>query len=425
MSYTLEDKSRMWRILGGLLAILLYLSPKAVGISFPLATHTLACVGLVCMLGIGWFGGLITITLRDIIICLCLLSPFVCVGIIQFLVIHEIAGLKYIALVALNLVAALTLTKYFSWELYSKAFRWSIPFNIILISAVLLLGSISFDPTIHTIYDPGLFMDWKNFHFTLAPSSLALEKVRTGGIFGHANIFGMVATIGMLGLYIGKERTSLMVRISWWVLFIFSFVITESRSSLLMLLVFMVANNILQSWNSIKKVVKNIVVVGGVFCILLTVAFMRFDEQTGDITSGRAGIMDIVSAEVLDGLPTTQAFGVGLGLGISYLEQQYGFMIPVDNSYFRLLIDAGLLGTLMFLFVVAFWFWRARKNILTPQYTYGAFVLGMVAHSLFESDFMIDFKSFIWLPFLLYATQDTVDDKNYNNHESSRDLHHI
>lgn len=425
MSYTLEDKSRIWRILGGLLVTLLYLSPTAVGISLPITTHTLVCVGLVCILGIGVLVGRITITLRDIAICLCLISPFICIGLIQFFVIHEPAGLKNLLKIMLNLGAALAVTKCFSWSLYTKSLRWSIPINIVLITIVILLGTISFDFTIRTAYDSGLFMDWKNFHFPIMWGSLMEEKVRIGGIFGHANAFGVVSTMGMLGLYVSKKKATGVSQFAWWLLFLISFFLTESRAALLNLLVFVVANNVLQSWNSIKRVVKNIVLMGGVAVTIIGVAFMRGDGNTDDITSGRSGIMDMVSDAIMNGLPITQLIGVGLGQGSLYLNQQYGFMIPVDNSYFKLLLELGGVGAIMVVGTIGFLFWRYRNTTIFPKHTYWAFVLGIVAHSLFEADFMIDFKSFIWLPFLLYATQDSVDDKYYNDHESSRDLHHI
>ena len=425
MSYTLEDKSRMWRIFGGLLVVLLFLSPKAVGIPLPIGMHTIICVGLVCMLGIGILLGCLTITLRDIAICLCLLIPFICIGIIQFFVIHEPAGLKSLLNVILNLGAALALTKCFSWNLYTKSLRWSIPINLALVMVVILLGTISFDSTIRTAYNSGLFMDWKNFHFPIMWGSLMEEKVRIGGIFGHANAFGVVTTMGMLGLYVNKEKASSVSQIIWWFLFLVSFFLTESRAALLNLLVFIVANNVLQSWASIKRVIKNIAIMAGVAVTVVAVAFMRSDGNTDDITSGRAGIMDMVSDAITNGLPVTQFIGVGLGQGSLYLSQQYGFMMPVDNSYFKLLLELGGVGSIMVVGTIGFLFWRYRNTTIFPKHTYWAFVLGIVAHSLFEADFMIDYLSFIWLPFLLYATQDSVDDKNYNNHESSRDLHHI
>ncbi len=256
MSYDLEDKSRLWQIFGGLIVILLYIVPTAVGIQLPIATHTLVCVGLVCMLGIGVLVGRLTITLRDIAICLCLISPFICIGLIQFFIIHETAGLKSLFKIALELGAALAVAKCFSWNLYTKALRWAIPINIALIIVVILLGTISFDFTIRTAYDSGLFMDWKNFHFPIMWSSLMDEKVRIGGVFGHANTFGVVATMGMLGLYMNKDKASGVSQIIWWLIFIISFILTESRASLLSLLGFIVANNMLQPWSNIKRVVK-------------------------------------------------------------------------------------------------------------------------------------------------------------------------
>lgn len=422
MSYDLEDKSRLWRIFGGLLVILLYLSPTAVGISLPITTHTLVCVGLVCILGIGVLVRRITITLRDIAMCLCLISPFICIGLIQFFVIHEPAGLKSLFKIALELGAALAVAKCFSWNLYTKALRWAIPINIALITVVILLGTISFDSTIRTDYDTGLFMAWKNFYFPVGWGSLMDEKVRIGGVFGHANIFGVVSTMGMLGLYMNKEKASAVSQPIWWLLFIISFIFTESRASLLNLLVFVVVNNVLQSWNSIKRVVKNIVIMAGVAGSLIAVAFMRVNENTGDITSGRAGIMDMVSDAIMNGLPTTQALGVGLEQGAIYLGQQYGFMIPVDNSYFKLLLELGIIGTILVLLVIVFLFWRYRNTTIFPKHTYWAFALGLLAHSFFEADFMMNWLSFGWILFLMYASQETTEDRYYENRETSRTL---
>ncbi len=425
MSYDLEDKSRLWRIFGGLIVILFYLTSGTVGIFLPIAMHTLVCIGLVCLLGIGLLVGYITITLRDIAICLCLLAPFMCIGIIQFFVIHEAAGLKSLFKVVLNLGSALALAKFFSWNLYTKALRWSIPINIVLITIVILLGTISFDFTIRTAYDSGLFMDWKNFHFPIMWSSLMDEKVRIGGIFGHANTFGVVATMGMLGLYMNKDKASGVSQIIWWLIFIISFIFTESRASLLSLLVFIVANNMLQSWSSIKRVVKNIAIMASVTVTIVIVAFMRVNENTGDITSGRAGIMDMVSDAIMNGLPITQALGVGLGQGALYLEQQYSFMIPVDNSYFKLLLELGIIGTVMVVLTIVFLFWRYRNTTIFSKHTYWAFVLSILAHSFFEADFMMNILSIGWILFLMYASQDTMEGKNYSKHEPSRALHHI
>lgn len=425
MSYDLEDKSRLWRIFGGLIVILLYISPTAVGIQLPIATHTLVCVGLVCLLGIGLLAEYITITLRDIAICLCLIAPFACIGIVQFFAIHETAGIKSLVKIALELGAALAVAKCFSWRLYTKALRWAIPINIALITVVILLGTISFDSTIRTAYDSGLFMDWKNFHFPIMWGSLMEEKVRIGGIFGHANSFGVVSAMGMLGLYMSKKKTSGVSQVVWWILFLISFFLTESRASLLNLLVFVVANNVLQSWNSIKRVVKNIAIMAGVAGSLIGVAFMRFNENTGDITSGRAGIMDMVSHVITNGLPITQALGVGLGQGAIYLEQQYGFMIPVDNSYFSLWLELGIIGAIIVVLTIGFLFGRYRTTTIFPKHTYWAFFLGLLAHSFFEADFMMNRISFGWILFLIYVAQETMADRYYRNRESSKSLQHI
>lgn len=428
MSYDLEDKSRLWRIFGGVLLILLYISPTAVGIHLPIATYMLVCIGLVCLLGIGLLVGYITITLRDIAICLCLIAPFACIGIVQFFAIHETAGIKSLVKIALNLGAALAITKYFSWHFYTKILRCSMPLNIGVIILVLLLGTLTFDPMIRTDYDPGLAMEWKNFHLTILPGSelLVENKVRVGGIFGHANFFGIVSTMGLLGLYMGKERVGLASQFAWWFIFIISFLITESRAALLMALVFVVAYNMLQSWNSIQKVIKKIVIIGGIVGVSIAVTLMRFNENTGDITSGRAGIIDMVLNEVTNGLPLTQLLGVGLGNSILYLEQQYGFAIPVDNSYFKLLLEVGIIGTIMVLLSIGFLFWHYRHTTFVPKYVYWAFVLGLLAHSFFEADFMlVDIKSFGWILFLMYASQETMDDRYYRNCESSKSLQHI
>lgn len=422
MSYDLEDKSRLWQIFGGLIVILFYLTSTTVGVVFPIAMHTLVCAGLVCMLGIGILLGRITITLRDIDICLCLLSPFVCIGLIQFFVIHELAGLKSLLIVVLNLGAALAVSKCFSWSLYTKALRWSILINIVLIAIVISLGTISFDSTIRTAYDSGLFMDWKNFHFPIMWGSLMDEKVRIGGVFGHANTFGVVATMGMLGLYMNKEKAGGVSQIFWWLIFIISFILTESRASLLSLLGFIVANNMLQPWSNIKRVVKNIVIMAGVAVTIIGVAFMRFNENTGDITSGRSGIMDMVSDVIMNGLPITQLIGVGLGQGSLYLSQQYGFMIPIDNSYFKLLLELGGVGTIMVVGTIGFLFWRYRNTTIFSKHTYWAFVLAIVAHSFFEADFMINTLSFGWILFMMYASQETTEDSYYENRETSRTL---
>lgn len=425
MSYDLEDKSRLWRIFGGLIIILLYISPTAVGIHLPIATHTLICIGLVCLLGIGLLMGYITITLRDIAICLYLIAPFACIGIVQFFIIHETEGIKSLVKIAFNLGAALAITKYFSWDFYTKILRFSMPFNIGIIILVLLLGTLTFDPMIRTAYDPGLAMVWKNFHLTILPGSELLmeNKVRVGGIFGHANFFGIVSTMGLLGLYMSKERVGVVSQFAWWVIFIISFLITESRAALLMALVFVVVYNMLQSWNSIQKIIKKISIVGGIVGIAIAVTLMRFNENTGDITSGRSGIIDMVLNEVTNGLPLTQLLGVGLGNSILYLEQQYGFVIPVDNSYFKLLLEVGLIGTGMVLLSIGFLFWRYRRTTFVPKYIYWAFALGLLAHSVFEADFMlVDSKSFGWILFLMYASQETTEDRYYENRETSRTL---
>ncbi len=108
----------------------------------------------------------------------------------------------------------------------------------------------------------------------------------------------------------------------------------------------------------------------GVAVTIVGVAFMRFNENTGDITSGRSGIMDMVSDVIMNGLPITQLIGVGLGQGSLYLSQQYGFMIPIDNSYFKLLLELGGVGTIMVVGTIGFLFLRYRNTTIFSKHTY-------------------------------------------------------
>ena len=63
---------------------------------------------------------------------------------------------------------------------------------------------------------------------------------------------------------------------------------------------------------------------------------------------------------------------------------QYGFDIPIDNAYVLLLLEIGYLGTFLWMSILFFLIYYAKKHSEMPIYEWLPFFISLFVYSLFK-----------------------------------------
>lgn len=81
---------------------------------------------------------------------------------------------------------------------------------------------------------------------------------------------------------------------------------------------------------------------------------------------------------------------------------QYGFDIPIDNAYVLLLLEIGYLGTFLWVSILFFLIYYAKKHSEMPIYEWLPFFISLFVYSLFEHGLSVDLYSLHWMVFLYF-----------------------
>lgn len=322
-------------------------------------------------------------------------------GIMQIFVIHSISQVFRISSMLVNIITVFFLAKFIGFIRYTKILRWCMFINIVLIVWTLIMGEITQDMSTKNDFSWGWFITYRCFSFPILPDSSGLGFFRCGGIFGHPNAFGMMSAIGMTGLVYQDESS--WRKYLWWVLYIISFVITESRASLLLLIIFYIIKRLFVNNKNIRDIGVNMLSICIAIIISLSLATLRDDSSNPDITSGRSYLfreaMSVYNSENF----IESMIGVGVGNSNKYLYMQTNREIQVDNSYIPVLIDMGLIGSGIYFCILCLMFYAAYQTHRSNLFI--AYFIGTIVYSLFENVFSLNTYSFFWLMMLFSELQ--------------------
>lgn len=346
-------------------------------------------------------------------IILLFLVPFTALVMIQFFLFHQVSLLKSLLVVYTNIFLAFFINRYLGFLLYAKILRCLVFFNIIFIIIVGMLGNVMIDYTVTEEYVSNLYMTWNGFSMVISPGAWGENTVRAGGLFGHPNRYGLMAAIGVIGLY--YQKTLVKTKLFWWLIFFVSFIPSESRAAFLFLVVFYLTWRIF-SQRRILDVCINIFFVVSMCFAGVFLTNLRNDSVGADITSGRVDIIDSVLRSFTTSLDDVRFWGMGLGNVKQYLYQDIGLLLPIDNGYISLLIEFGFIGCLILATVFIYIWYYAQSNSMLEVKSWLPFLFAIIVYSFFESDFSLTVISVSvhWIIFLFFMIH-PYDKQNVNS----------
>lgn len=343
----------------------------------------------------------ITITKRELQLFLLLLLPTSCLLFVQFLYLHNLSLIKTDILIAMNILVAFMVNKTIGFPMYTRLLRWMMLFNMLFILLAVFLGNIMIDPALANPYGTNLFLSVFGIEMEISPGSWGYDTVRIGGLFGHPNFYGVISMIGMIGL--NFSNASIKEKSLWLVVYIASFIASESRASILFLFAFFILSRVI-SKKTFKGILINFIMLISFSIIAFFLANLRDDSANADITSGRAGLMEIVWNSIMTNPDVFQLFGVGVGQGQNFILRDVGLLLPIDNAYFLTGLEGGLIGGVLFFLIWLFtWYYVGCRTNL-PRSAWVPFLAGVLLYGFFEATLsMYNYsRSFHWLIFLFF-----------------------
>ena len=344
---------------------------------------------------------ILRISIKESRLILLFLIPITSLTLIQFFLFHQLDLLKSLLSVFTNIFLAFLINRYLGFLTYTKILRWLVFLNIFFILAVGLLGNIMIDDTVTEEYVSNLYMTWNDFSMVISPGAWGEDTVRAGGLFGHPNTYGLMAAVGVIGLY--YQKSTVKTRLFWWIVFFISFIPSESRASFLFLVTFYMIWRFF-SQRRLFDVCINLFLLVSIFLVGVFLTTLRDDSVDADITSGRADIMDSVLRSFTTSLDTVRLWGMGLGNVQQYLYHDIGLLLPIDNGYISLFIEFGIIGCFIFSSVLIYIWYYAQKNSFYKVREWLPFLCAVVIYSLFESDLSLTgiSISIYWIIFLFH-----------------------
>ena len=347
-----------------------------------------------------------------VIFFLCIL-PVMIVSFIQIFYVRDFIVVKTLIHRCLFIIAAFVIVKKISFDCFTSYLRYWGGINVIVIAIVFAFGSIEIlDSSIHTYGAVGMSYMGLSFPFQI---SVFDEMIfRCGGLFGHPNNFGLLSAIGFIGVI--NSNYSYKQKLFWLMVFVISFLINESRGSVLIVGLYFLSYQLFKR----KLTVKNMLINAGscmlIASIFFSLAYLRDDTGT-DYATGRAGLLAGISQKFDTESELVQLFGVGFGNVGKYVVSKFAADIPLDDSYLYTLVELGYIGELFFLISLIIVIYYSYKRTSMEWNVWFSFLVAFGAHSLFESDF-VGGKYMYLITFLFYMIADKSSYKDKTKHNA-------
>ncbi len=333
----------------------------------------------------------------SVVIFLMCFLPVMLSSFVQIFYIRDVIVVKTLIHRFLFIIASYVIVKMISFERFTLYLRYWGLLNLIVMLIVIAFGTIEIlDANIQSY--GRVAMSYMGVAFPFAIASFEGEMLRCGGLFGHPNGFGLLSAIGFVGIF--NSRVSYKSKLFWLIVFIISFLINESRASVLFVGIYFILYLLFTK----KMTVKNILMIG-LITILISVIFlflMYLREGTGlDFTSGRTDLLAGMYQKFDDEQELVQLFGVGFGNVANYVISKFAEFVPFDGSYLYTLIELGYIGSVVFFSALITAICYACKKTSIKHGVWIPFWVAFFIHSILESDFVADKYMYVVI-FLFY-----------------------
>lgn len=333
---------------------------------------------------------------KDFIVLSIISLPMLFWIIIQFYILHDPLIFKAWGHFFAICISAFVIVKLIGFFQFTAYLRWWCLIDLLLVVIFVVFGSIEILGVNKEVYGNMVVM----FHGIGFPFHLSLvdsEFIRCGGIFAHPNGLGLLSAVGMTGLV--SPNLSKKKKVIWFGIFIASFVVHESRSSVLFFGVYFILYRLLQHNKSIKSKCIDLGILSGVLIAFYSLMYLRDTSET-DITSGRSALLSQIYQSFMGESNTIQFLGTGLGNAGNYVLHAFGRQIPFDGSYLFTLVELGYIGTALFFIILLLVIFFAARKTKFPRTIWVPFICAFFLHAIFESDFSGD--KFIYIATMFF-----------------------
>lgn len=312
--------------------------------------------------------------------------PMLFWAIVQFYVLHDPLIFKGWGHFFTMCISAFVIVKLMGFFQFTAYLRWWCLIDLILVAVFAVFGSVEILGANKEAYG-NLIVLFHGIGFPFYLSLVDSDFIRCGGIFAHPNGLGLLSAVGMTGLV--SSNLSKKKKAIWIGIFIVSFVVHESRASVLFLGVYFILYRLLQHKKSIKSKCLDLVLLFTIIIIFYSLMYLRDTTET-DITSGRSSLLAQIYQSFMGESDAVQFLGVGLGNAGHYVLHAFGSQIPFDGSYLFTLIELGYIGTFIFFVSLILVLWYVERKTKFPVMIWLPFICAFCLHAVFESDFSGD-----------------------------------
>lgn len=393
---SMAGMSRAGRLVFGLVVLGQFVFVIAAGHSANL--HKVSDLLLLLAAAGGLMSGAIRLRPLEKRICAVFFCVIFSVSVVQFYALGDAKVLLNGAKLLINTAAAFYIAVRAGFRGFGRILRIGMLANTVFILFALLFGSYAYDPQIQSAYSSGFFVNWGPFSMLVIGGTdfFGLVTVRLGGLFGHPNLYGMLAATAMIAMAYEKGMTRRR-KAFWWLIFALSFFFSASRACVLFVLVFYLVRRFLRPQPTALSRAESLALLLGALLIGISLLVLRDPE---DVTTGRLRLWSIALNECLQQLQTGQYFGVGLEMSSSYLFGLFGMSIPVDNSYLLPLLEMGLPCFGLWLAAVLACWGMAIRQSGAPLRVCLPMLVGLLCYSVFENVLSLNIQSLPWLVYL-------------------------
>lgn len=214
-------------------------------------------------------------------------------------------------------------------------------------------------------------------------------SIRPSGLTRNPNNFAYMAAIMIMGISFFKEKKK-----KYWLVFIISILLTQSRSALVVVSVFYCLRYVLADKISHAKIFFSIGLL--LFFIFINYMLLLLRDES-DLTTGR--LDSTLEIYHLFMTSNVKEFICGCGFGQLgyYLPEQLGQMITTDNTYIILLCELGIIGIIIIglCFIVSS-IVSCRKNNMSYAYLFCIMIYALFENILYENPNAISYLVFMF-----------------------------
>jgi hypothetical protein len=320
--------------------------------------------------------------LRDL-----LLVFFIIYSIILGLFFSNSKTLNYILAYSFVLLIAYSLNKYFF--LLNLSYKSLHYYNYVGVCILLLYGLIEI--TFNNFLNNNIVESLWKYRDNGALASISNHTfIRSYGMMPEPGIFGLyLNSLGLIALFYSNRKKTIFKKTTFNICFMINYYFISSDAALVSLILSIIAISILLSKHKIQFIKLFIYVISSIlilFYLIPTFGITLFDKLLNPQENSLERYENWLLAYELIANMT----GVGNGLG--YVSTNYGS--SVNNWYFMLIIETGIIGLGLILF---FLFLSLKKGIVFGDEIIKPYIFGILANIIHFGAISTFFNPFLFL----------------------------